>query len=190
MDPNDINAKLARAFDSLTQAQAELGTGSKGKVRARRPYYNETYGMAARELVDQLMADTSIPIKLAVHGVSPSTERQKLYQGLEFLVEQMDTDGKYAQIRPFIRTHLGADHVIVRMAAVEFAGFTFKKIAVDYVDEVSEFINNAEPGQKYNPEPVILTDGQVLQIRALLANLGDAFTYIVMRSKLYIIRNP
>lgn len=190
MELDDINAKLARAFDSLQAAKEELGTGTKGKVRARRPYYNETFGMAAKEIVDQLLRDTTAPIKLAVHGISPATERQKLYQGLEYLVEQLDPDGKYAQARPFIRTHLGPDHVLVRMAGVEFAGFAFKKVTVDYVDELTEFINTSEPGQIYKPEGVILTDTQIAHIKSLLDPMGDLFTAIVMRNKLYVLRNP
>jgi hypothetical protein len=157
----------------------------------KMPYYNNLQAEASRKTLDLLLEDPTARIRIPAYGVALATARNQFYQGCQFLMERLDTVGKYSVLKGRVKTKIQDGYLVVYLLGADIQQVELRVVghAHDYSPDIDEFIQNATIGDRMPvKEPVLLTEDEVERYTNMFLPFEDSFLIDIQRNKLLIVR--
>ena len=155
------------------------------------PYYNNVQAEASRKTLDLLLEDPSARIRIPAYGVALATARNQFYQGCQYLIERLDTTGKYAILKGRVKTKIQDGYLMVYLQGADIQQVALRAVghAYDYTADIDEFINNSTIGDRMPvKDPVLLTEDEVERYTNMFLPFEDSFLIDIRKDKLLIVR--
>lgn len=94
------NEEIVAAMKELAAATAKLRSPVEVRKPGKKqpPYYNEKHAELVKEKID-LLYSRGTPVIIPTDGKALNTVRLMFYQGLDYLLNNLDEDGNYAMRR-------------------------------------------------------------------------------------------
>lgn len=184
-EPIDITA--SDAIFKKIEKQIKVDD-SPTAYRKKWPYYRENYGMAAKNILDAIHKEHRSQRIRAV-GISVSTLKQQYYQGVYWLLDNLDKGGEYLkyyqhsrclsfQNEGYIEIHYKG---VVQSEAVS---------SIDWRLEFMKYLEEAtEIGTKFHKVSIEVTPDDKDYLRAQLEPFGDIYLFKVTDNEVLVIKD-
>lgn len=162
-----------------------------------KPYYKKKYALGVKEVLDWMMEHKK-PRKW-VYADFPSTNKaslyQKIMQGKEFLLDNMDPDGRYKKFDLCVKVdrkqkdalYFHIQYHMLNMANSEDiedlskAGFV-KSEELSWRDRLENFLENGKPGESFKKEGLALDESEITELETTLCTLTTIVYNITEKS--------
>lgn len=159
------------------------------------PYYKESYALDFKKYFDRLIAkpDKQLVISPDKLRISVSTLQGRFYQAKKYLIDHLDPTGIYKKHSRNIKISRTPISLVL----------SYQRVEIDETDciecearpgwkvQLEDFIDNSQPGTKFELERVYLSEEDVEYIRDVFVNMSEAFAVINLEvgyHKLKILR--
>lgn len=192
-------AMQAQAVDMLVRKRPQ-GWGR----RSVAPYYNERTGMEIRAVLDSMIAtkkDKLFDYKEANKrwGLNHSSLYLKIYQGIKYLCEQMDTpDRKYGRFVQTINTTkyrgVGVLLSFKPHCKEDFVSdFTPRDVEIDtnaplWRIKMMTYLEDTTESKPFIKEGLALDENQIAELKAMLDSIGPTIMHSVTSSSVKIMK--
>lgn len=139
--------------------------------RSTASYYSEEFGQHVKDIFDQMLdtkQDVLIPLK---RNRSVDTLYLMLHQGCKYLLENMDTDNKYAILREAIimRRKKGVG-VLVEYKQADEKGLGAvildkKPDRAEWRDRMEVWLNDSKVGEHFKVEGLLLSPQEIKELK-------------------------
>jgi hypothetical protein len=175
----------------LTNFAREVHEYGTKEARQKWPYYKESVAIAVRDKLDRLH-ERKVPQRIIADGISVHTLRLQYYQGVHYLLDELDPDGKYRELynntKAETKVYEGYIELFVRRRGGIGAAAMLDNDGT-WKEQLEEFLTVATPGAKFQRVNIVITDDDKNWIDGLLNPLGELFISKVDNNSVLIIRD-
>lgn len=152
---------LIRLFIAQSLEGDGLPIVNKKRNKLRMPYYNKIYGEDFKRAIEFMMANGNVSIEYVVSkfkGISSETLRQKLFQGRQFLLDNLDPAGVFKayclktdiKLLPTYKqpTSIAIVYIPDSFSPLEFSILKEQHTFEEILEMIKEFIIVAEDGSQ------------------------------------------
>lgn len=140
--------------------------------RSTAEHYNNPIAAAAAKKIIDTLHESGTPIRVRSTGLSIATMRIQFYQGVKYLTANLDPEKKYAMLSKL--TKCSAREDFLEFTIRETAILDRLEMVVPWREELTEYLNNAGPGDKFPRTNISLDTADVIWIGNQLAGLTKA----------------
>ena len=180
-----MDDEILQALEAIKRA-AGLAKLSNRRGTSYLPYYTDSCAEECAEIL-RVVTTTGAPRLIPSDERSLSTIRNRWYQGLRFLLENLDPDKSFFKM---------AQNVIVK--SIRHKGVLVKPrpecgalrafMVADWKPDLIKFIESARVGQKFERLSIPLSDEDLSYVRDMLAPVKHLFISSIDKRGIRIIR--
>jgi len=173
--------RIKKGLEAYAKTMESQAAGTRNLV-----YYNKEQAIWVKEILDTLHKDRQ-PIKLSAQGMSINTLRLKYYQGLKYLKEVIDPEGRYKLLSQATRCVTYCDYVELH---VKIKAKAFVSVVTDWKTPLLQWLEKPDLklGEKFSPVGVVLSDDEVNWVITQVEPLKEIFLYRVTNTEILIVR--
>ena len=179
---DDLESRVASLLNRSNETFDKLRRNT-----GRRPYYNLSQGQAVRKILEAIIAAPDKIQRIPGMGVKLTTIRQQWYQGVEYVLDNLDKDNRYKQLTQNLRTKLDHGYLTVFVTGANLVPLQATPMT-NHRMNLENFIETAEPGDKFPDEQVLLSDEDVMELSSIMLGLEELFDYHIDRTTIKVIR--
>lgn len=172
------------------------------RAMSRYPYYKERFALEYKVVLDDMISEHDNGVKedrmywyRDFVDLRPSTLYLRITQAKQFLLDNMDPEGKYARFCELLATKIERGKGIRLFYARDVVNGSFfrptkvvvKEESHTYKDRVHEFLENALSGEKLNIEKLVLSEEEIQTLDASLVILENII-YKITHKTIFIAK--
>lgn len=182
---DDLDRKFKETAINLFSAMTKY---RHMEIHAKKPYYTERFAMQAKGFLDMLHGPGDhTKIRIELEGRRPDSIRLQLYQGIEYLVDNMDTEGLYSLLKEATNIRMFADCVEMYVDPTK-KGATIDKERT-WKLELDSFLIEAQVCETFHKH-TLLTEADIEYIHNAFAQFPpEQFAYRVSKGELRAVRS-
>lgn len=181
-EPNlDLN-RIAKALEESIQRMSTI----QNRGNSYYPYYKEKYALRIKTILDHIR-ETGEPMLIPVGDSSFNTLRNMFNQALKFLMENMDEDGKYHELRTKLKVSENKNRGITISPRREkdiLTGYPIKEWKEDFLN----FLENAEPRDAFKRIGIPINLEDISWIEKQLEPLENKFITDLSVNAIIVVR--
>jgi len=195
------NEQIIEAVKVITEAAktdpsllSDLFKPSDWTCGSNVSYYNRKNAELVRGCIDALILEPKKDQKLYLRDFKTLSSKSlyiKCYQGLRFLIERLDKDGKYKAVRrqiKFRRNFDGIRFIWIDDAIIKSEPVLSEEAAQTWKDDFDAFIEVAQDEDKFERGDVQLSKNDIEYIRRSVITLPEFVIFKLEPNKIKIVK--